>query len=107
MSSKERAGLQKNKLDAWIKASKNRNNDFEGETLDKPMALNQKDETFPKVVAKNVVKSSSSNAGHKRPREDADNDNVTIVKKTLVECPICTMQVADTQINEHLDMLHP
>jgi hypothetical protein len=53
-----------------------------------------------------VPKSSASNAGQKRSHS-ADEYRPIIAKKTLVECPICAMQVADVEINDHLDVMHP
>ncbi|KAJ4361153.1 hypothetical protein N0V95_002122 [Ascochyta clinopodiicola] len=111
LSSKERAGRQKNKLDNWVMTSKGKDASTEDETSDRPIPLDKGDET-PKVMIGDVVKLSRSSAGQKRSRADADaeekNDDEIVVaeKKTLVECPICAVQVADTQINEHLDVLH-
>lgn len=109
LSSKERAGRQKNKLDSWISASKTKHSGSEGEASTKSSAEVTKDKSFSSVVIGDAVMPTSSSAGQKRPRADADdNEDLLIVeKKTLVECPICSMQVADTQINQHLDVLHP
>ncbi|UPX10782.1 uncharacterized protein EKO05_0001421 [Ascochyta rabiei] len=111
LSSKERAGRQKNKLDDWVMTSKGKDASTEGETSDKLVALDKGDETPSKVVVGDVVKSSISSAGQKRSRADAngeegDDDVLVVEKKTLVECPICAMQVANTQINKHFDVLH-
>jgi hypothetical protein len=100
LSGKERAGRQKNKLDGWIKTSKNGN--AEGDISDKPKAPDRGEETS---IAKDAVVRYS--AGRKRPLDMKDDDVVIVEKKKLVECPICTMQVADTEINDHLDVLHP
>lgn len=108
LSSKERAGRQKNKLDGWITAPKSKDSSTEGKTSAKSTALAKEDETSPSAVIKDAVVSTSSSSGQKRPRADPGDDDILIIdKKTLVECPICTMRVADTQINEHLDLLHP
>lgn len=107
LSGKERAGRQKNKLDSWITASKKNASTAEDETSDKHIALDKECETSSKAVVEDVARPSSFSAGQKRPRENADDDVLVVDKKTLVECPICAMQVADTQINEHLDALHP
>lgn len=107
LSGKERAGRQKNKIDSWVTRSKKKSN-IEGETSDKIIALDKEDETSSKAVVEDVVRVSSSNAGQKRSRGDVDDDDVVVVeKKSLVECPICSMRVADTQINKHLDVVHP
>jgi hypothetical protein len=109
LSSKERAGRQRNKLDSWVTTSKMKDERTEGRTSDAPITLDKEDETSSRVVVvvEDVVQSASSSAGQKRPRADADDDVLITEKKTLVECPICSMQVADSQINEHLDVLHP
>lgn len=107
LSGKERAGRQKNKLDTWITASR-KNTNTEGDASDKPIATNKEFETFPTSAVEDAVRLSSFNVGQKRPRADTDDDIVRAAeKKTLVECPICDMRVADTEINEHLDVLHP
>ncbi|KAF2631923.1 hypothetical protein BU25DRAFT_383337 [Macroventuria anomochaeta] len=105
MSSKERAGRQKNKLDKWITTSKRKDSNTEGKTSDKPIALDEEDETSRSAIIKDAIVSSS--AGQKRPRADTDDGQLLVEKKTLVECPICTIGVADTEINDHLDLLHP
>ncbi|XPS75188.1 hypothetical protein M3J09_007295 [Ascochyta lentis] len=112
LSSKERAGRQKNKLDNWVTTSKEKNSSIGGETSDKPIALDKEDETSSNVVVGDAVVLSRSSVGQKRSRADAnaegegEDDILVVDKKTLVECPICAMQVADIQINEHLDVLH-
>ncbi|KAJ4317830.1 hypothetical protein N0V94_004744 [Neodidymelliopsis sp. IMI 364377] len=109
LSSKERAGRQKNKLDGWVTTSKMKDGRIEGRTPDTPVTLDKEDETSSGVVVvvEDVVQSASSSAGQKRPRANAGDDVLTTEKRTLVECPICSMRVADSQINEHLDVLHP
>lgn len=107
LSGKERAGRQKNKLDSWITASKKDDGAAEGKTSGKPITVDEEDETSNKVVVKDAVVSSSSSAGQKRSRGETDDDEIFVLnKKVLVECPICAMKVADTQINEHLDVMH-
>lgn len=106
LSSKERAGRQRNKLDSWISTSINKKiRGAGGETSDKPIALDKEDETSSSAVVEDVVTSNSSTS-QKRPRAE-DNDALVVRKKTLVQCPICAMRVADTDINDHLDLLHP
>ena len=100
LSGKERAGRQKNKLDSWIKTPKK--DSAEGHISSKTKPPIKEDEIS---IAKDAVVSSS--AGQKRPLNVEDDDVVIIEKKTLVECPICTMRVAETEINDHLDALHP
>jgi hypothetical protein len=100
LSSQERAGRQKNKLDSWIETFKKDN--AEGHTSGKTKPPVKEDETS---IAKDALASSS--AGQKRHLDVEDDDVVIVEKRTLVECPICTMRVADTEINDHLDALHP
>lgn len=92
LSGRERAGRQRNKLDNWIIAS-NKRGAAEGNT-------SATDQTIKDAVV-------SSKGGRKRPFGEEDDHVLVVEKKTLVECPICTMCVADTDINRHLDMLHP
>ena len=114
MSTKERAGRQKNKLDSWIKKDVK----VDGKTSDVPIVIGDEDETSTKssndgpgvasAVVEDVIPSStqiSSSAGQKRPR-DEDHDPV-LRKKLLVDCPICNVRIAESDINEHLDTIHP
>lgn len=105
LSGKERAGRQKNKLDSWVHSSK-KGSDAQDATAEKSNTVYKKGETSSSVVVKDAIQSSDPRAGQKRPHT-ADDDSTVAVKKTLVECPICSMRVADTEINEHLDVLHP
>ena len=58
------------------------------------------------LVEEVVPKPSASSAGQKLSHS-ADDSVPIVAKKTLVECPICAMRVADVEINDHLDVLHP
>ncbi|KAF1946147.1 hypothetical protein EJ02DRAFT_262833 [Clathrospora elynae] len=89
MSTKERAGRQKNKLDSWVAAGVRKGAKTEGGTSDKPIDLVE-DKTL---------------AGQKRSRAD-DDDLLRVEKKLLVECPICNLKIAESDINEHLDTVH-
>lgn len=113
MSTKERAGRQKNKLDGWIKKDVK----VQGKTSDVPIVIDDEDETstnpsndgpgVASAVVEDVVRSSTptaSSAGQKRPR-DEDHDPV-LRKKLLVDCPICNVRIAESDINEHLDTIH-
>ncbi len=106
LSSKERAGRQKNKLDGWITTSKKKSADDGGELSDTATTHHAKgDETSLSFVVEDVVTKSGPSSGQKRLHAEED-ENPTIAKKVLVECPICTLQMADTDINDHLDLLH-
>ncbi|KAF2993611.1 hypothetical protein E8E13_001745 [Curvularia kusanoi] len=95
LSGKERAGRQKNKLDNWIASSRKKDGDAEGYMPRKPDAREKEDETVTDL-----------SAGQKRSHPADDYVPVT-AKKALVECPICTMRIADVEINDHLDAQHP
>lgn len=101
LSSKERAGRQKNKLDSWITSSKT----TDTKTSNEPHTLSAEGKTSPGVVVPDVSELSNPSAGQKRLRA-AEGDVLVFAKKTLVECPICNKRVADTEINDHLDTLH-
>jgi hypothetical protein len=123
LSKKERAGLQKNKLDGWVKVNAQKI----------PAAKN--DRSPPAVVSKAGGPSSSISSGKRKINAividdvvenvtatginpgaiqkksktgSGDDGNFPIVGiRTPVECPICAMQVADSDINQHLDVVHP
>jgi hypothetical protein len=90
MSTKERAGRQKNKLDNWIKKDVK----VEGKTPAMPIIIGAEDEA-----------STSFQAGQKRPLVSEDHEPV-VQKKLLVDCPICSIRLAESDINEHLDVEH-
>ncbi|KAF2120623.1 SprT-like family-domain-containing protein [Lophiotrema nucula] len=118
MSKKERAGLQKNKIDAWVKNDRKENGKLGGETSDKPILLEDEVEALTKstnkkrkaarIVIDDFFTAAGTSNGQKRPREDTNDDEMLVIeKKVLVECPICSLRVAETEINEHLDVVHP
>jgi hypothetical protein len=90
MSTKERAGRQKNKLDNWIKKDVK----VEGKTPAMPIVIGAENETL-----------TSFQAGQKRPLVGEDHEPV-VQKKLLVDCPICSIRLAESDINEHLDVEH-
>jgi hypothetical protein len=116
MSTKERAGRQKNKLDSWIKKDVK----GEGKTPATPTVIGREGETSTKsskdrqnaasLVVRDAVHSSSSSTssqtGQKRPRVGEEHDLV-VQKKLLVDCPICSARIVESDINEHLDVVHP
>ncbi|KAF2189737.1 hypothetical protein K469DRAFT_737002 [Zopfia rhizophila CBS 207.26] len=124
LSKKERAGMQKNKIDGWVKADGKGKAKTEGKASTQPIDLKREDEAPSRTMAmkrkaeaividdvleKGPSSSVKSNAGQKRSRIDGrDNDEVLVVEeKVLVECPICSSRVAESDINEHLDVVHP
>ncbi|KAF1837584.1 hypothetical protein BDW02DRAFT_491029 [Decorospora gaudefroyi] len=118
MSVKERAGRQKNKLDSWIIAGANKGAKVEGDTSGRAINLDGEDKPSVKapdnkraaatlVVDASPQPSSSTivQSGQKRPR--AGEDDHVVQKKLLVTCPICTLRMAESDINVHLDLVHP
>jgi hypothetical protein len=92
MSSMDRAGRQKNKIDAWVRKQ-------------------------PKLqLATTASESTPTPAGNgpsytstlKRSRSlNSEGRNESQSKLLLVSCPICDKSVAQTDINHHLDVEHP
>ncbi|KAF2793049.1 hypothetical protein K505DRAFT_245312 [Melanomma pulvis-pyrius CBS 109.77] len=126
MSKKERAGRQKNKLDSWVKVegSKEATAKSGSRISALPVDANREDGTSniassgkrkaEVIIIDDVVDIASPfvskpRAGQKRPRNDAvyDDEILVVEKKVLVECPICSVRIAETEINEHLDVVHP
>ena len=118
MSTKDRAGRQKNKLDSWVIATSKTGLKVEDETSDRPIELGDEDDTSVKAangkrkasaLDVDVINKSSNNniTDQKRSRTDFDNGSTTSVGAAMVECPICDLQVAESSINDHLDMAHP
>jgi len=113
MSKKERAGRQKNKLDSWVKAAKG--SDAEGNTSDYPIDLDQGDKTSKsegngKRKSETIDSLVESSAGQKRQRatiEHPENDEMSRIEQSFVDCPICSIRIAESEINEHLDLVHP
>jgi hypothetical protein len=117
LSKKGRAGRQKNKLDNWVKPQDKPSTQPESGTPNKPIDLDYGDETSIRRQSTKrraeilVVDDVAANAREKRPKPDCrgtnEDDGLIVEEKLLVECPICSMQVAEPTINEHLDVLHP
>lgn len=114
MTAKERAGRQKNKLDGWFTAGSKRSVLSDVGSSSKPINMDDDDEssngvpTVQKKASKRVVDdvvSLESYVSKKRARVD-DDDDLVVNKTLLVECPICNLQVAESIINEHLDVVH-
>lgn len=111
MSAKERAGRQKNKIDNWIKPGAKREDETEGRTSDKPVDLSGGAEsattTSNKRRASTLVMEEN---GQKRSRlgsSHGDVGNASFVDNTMmVRCPICEQELAESAINDHLDVVH-
>ncbi|KAF2422402.1 hypothetical protein EJ08DRAFT_653184 [Tothia fuscella] len=110
LSGKERAGLQKNKLDGWVKA----------------LAAGQDDK--PKVrddsASLDTYVQSPTGSGNPLEAFSVGGDGVTtqrlkrmhspdleitvvLPKRMVVTCPICEEMVVERDINDHLDKTHP
>ncbi|EUC47571.1 hypothetical protein COCMIDRAFT_3517 [Bipolaris oryzae ATCC 44560] len=117
MTTKERAGRQKNKLNNWITAGPAKQAQTKGSTSDDPIHLpNDKPPAAPShtskpkdLVVENLVSSpsryTSPHAGHKRPPSVQEHDTA-MHKKLLIQCPICNLTMAEADINQHLDVAH-
>jgi hypothetical protein len=111
MSTKERAGRQKNKLDTWITVGTKNGAKTEGDTSERPIDIDTEGKTSKttSLVAEDVAGSASPSTtvqvGRKRPRGE-DEIDLVVQKKVLVECPICNLRIAESDINEHLDIVH-
>jgi hypothetical protein len=110
MSSKERAGRQKNKLDSWVNVSTKRER-TEGDTSDQPIELGGEDETSASTSSKRkastlVAEDLAKEGGQKRTRAAAAEDKLAVASETMVQCPICVQTIAEAQINQHLDTVH-
>jgi hypothetical protein len=112
MSRKERAGLQKNKLDGWVKADNARKAVTDAATSTATLSETSGTKRKAEVV---VIDDMVTDTGPKRTKQDsmardgtADDDLLVEGSVlTLVECPICSQRVAKSIINEHLDVVHP
>ncbi|KAF1956382.1 hypothetical protein CC80DRAFT_516573 [Byssothecium circinans] len=110
LSKKERAGMQKNKLDSWVKAGTggrtpeklDADTAKEGKTSLGESKGKRKAET---LSVDDVVEGNAG--GQKRSKATPEDDDVLFVeRKILVDCPICSMRIAESDINEHLDVVH-
>ena len=123
MSIRERAGRQKNKLDSWVQAGAKKSVSVEKESSSRPAHIQPekahlvKPEESPKKAATLSIKGwisaatsvTESGVSRKRARAQEDEEDIQfpVEKRAMVECPICTLPIAELDINEHLDMIHP
>lgn len=120
LSKKERAGMQKNKLDSWVKVGK-KDAGLEDKASSPATQSSEKDKTssdrlgtkrktetiaLDEVISNDRLKRSRANESDKDKTQDEDKV-LLVEEKVLVECPICSMRIAESNINEHLDMVHP
>ena len=115
MSTKERAGRQKNKLDSWITVGAKKGAATKGDALGGPSDASVEDKTSTAVSSSRKTATlgigdndspsfgcSSSQAPQKRQRPHTEDDPV-VQKRLLVNCPICNLRMAESDINKHLD----
>lgn len=88
LSAMERAGRQKNKIDSWIK------------TKDKT-EINEIKEVAATMAPKKRPTSITRWLAQEQPVPTPPQ------KKLMVACPICNEPVTETEINSHLDTIHP
>lgn len=115
MSAKERAGRQKNKLDGWVKPVVKATFEAEGITSDNPIDLSGevgKARTAGSKRRASVLDSAEddTSCGEKRSRTQLDRNGAAgesrISKVIVVQCPICGGDLAESEINDHLDVVH-
>jgi hypothetical protein len=84
LSAKERAGLQKNKLDAWIR---------------RPEAADTREHSTPEA--------SGADAESKRGGTGKEVEALQRMRKRAAyPCPVCDKPVAEDEVNAHLDESH-
>lgn len=116
MSTKERAGRQKNKIDSWITTAKRPPEDDARRKLtdlsdQNTLTASSYSRDAQSLALEDLVsptpasRSTSPHPGQKRLRSDPEHDS-TIQKKLLVNCPICDVRIAESDINQHLDVEH-
>jgi len=125
LSKKERAGRQKNKIDSWLQPKENKtaagkpgrseSTIAEGEECDltkhgQPPKGNIR-KAAETVMAHDMVarpSTSSTSTGQKRDWRESNGEQRIggAAKRLLVECPICGVRIAESGINEHLDVEH-
>ncbi|KAF2461012.1 SprT-like family-domain-containing protein [Lineolata rhizophorae] len=100
MSAKERAGMQKNKLDTWVCGSQ----DQSGATC-KEIEVKVKDV----IDLTGDQDESDGGLSKKRPMDNEAGSTAgpQRTKKVLAACPICDAAVDEAEINGHLDTVHP
>jgi hypothetical protein len=121
LSKKERAGLQKNKLDTWVKVERKKTASTDVAVAENPLGVAEENtlgskglgakreaQTFllDDVVESGHSKRSKLGSGKTKGGEDED-PHIPGTLTDPVECPICSQRVEESDINEHLDLVHP
>lgn len=104
MSKKKRAGLQKSKLDGWLKVgvAKDKSSVEEDNTGSKAGSRKRKASTsVPDDIVEQVT------AEQRRPGTVLSGGGLlSREQKDLVDCPICSERIPELSINQHLDEAH-
>ena len=118
MSKRVRAGRQKNKLDTWItssgtgrsarKAAEDEAGDSSiREKSSSPVPSGSRKTNLVPVPGRDSLSSANDrSSAQKRLHIDGD-EALRVEKKLIIQCPICSIRIADADINEHLDTAHP
>lgn len=113
LSKKERAGLQKNKLDSWVRSS-GRPAEPKAKGTVSPKAPSAKASGAKRKAETIIIDDVATETLPKRSRNGSDavcevNDDARLMQThvVLVDCPICIQRVPESEINEHLDTVHP
>ncbi|KAF2088956.1 hypothetical protein K490DRAFT_72620 [Saccharata proteae CBS 121410] len=93
LSVRERAGLQKNKIDGWV-----------GKGVEVAKAMGG-EKVVRDVVE--VVDDDGATTKSKRKHSVVDDGDDDSTKKSMLACPICDAPVTEKDINSHLDTQHP
>lgn len=105
MSKKKRAGLQKSKLDTWVKVGVREEKTAMGEGSTSSRVLSGKRRASTDVADDEFEQNTLD---QKRPRTVSDDKNpAPSVEKVIVDCPICSQRIPELEINQHLDVVHP
>ncbi|KAF2019002.1 hypothetical protein BU24DRAFT_418586 [Aaosphaeria arxii CBS 175.79] len=118
LSKKERAGLQKNKIDSWVTTRKKPPIESKGEgaasTSDATQAVIPPKGMSVKRTFEAIDPDSEDTAeipSQQERQRPKLNPEAKVVPDTdlqiMVQCPICCEQVAELDINHHLDVEHP
>ncbi|KAI9756897.1 MAG: hypothetical protein M4579_003651 [Chaenotheca gracillima] len=92
MSARERAGLQRNKIDDWVKSTRQDASADQKRRVGKQRTDDHQEEDRGSL---------------KRKWSDGDSyDSRESAKTLVVQCPICNKEVAEAEINQHLDEKH-
>jgi hypothetical protein len=107
MSAKQRAGMQKNKLDDWISAVPKKGAVGGDETCEQGVHHGGEDRTSKTTSNKRkaTLLIADDLTKNKADEKRARTENDTLLSK--VACPICSEPVCADEINEHLDLAHP